>query len=300
MRSPAANSRSGDGEPLAAEAAVAVHERAGERVELGDVAAAQRDHDVAGEVVAGVLPTSRRAGASRVVSGSSETTSGRASRRRRGSRGRAPLRIASSASPLGSVALAAVLAELDRAVTFDDAGEEAAGADGGELVRVADQDVFPLRLLDAFEQRREDARLGHAGLVDDEHGSAAGGRRRGCCEQPVERGRGDAGLVLELLGGDAGRCGADHRDAALRERRRRRRAWRSSCPRRRARRRRRRGSGSWRPSRSIVACSRGERSRVARSVSSSRLAVTAGASAARPRSTSASAARSVASSSPVE
>ena len=38
----------GDGEALAAEAAVAVHQRAGERVELGDVAAAERDHDVPG------------------------------------------------------------------------------------------------------------------------------------------------------------------------------------------------------------------------------------------------------------
>ena len=102
-------------------------------------------------------------------------------------------------APLVAVALAAVLAQLDRAVTFDDAGEEAAGADGGQLSGVADQDDLRLRLLDAFEQRGEDAGLGHSGLVDDDE--AALGER--LLEEPVEGRRGNAGLVLQLLGRDA-------------------------------------------------------------------------------------------------
>ena len=96
--------------------------------------------------------------------------------------------------------------------------KQPAGADGGELVRVADQDRLAAGLLDELEHGREDARLGHAGLVDDEHGAgreASVGAR--LVEQPVERRRRDAGLVLELLGRDARRRGAEHRDARLRE-----------------------------------------------------------------------------------
>ena len=67
------------------------------------------------------------------------------------------------------VVLAAVLAQLDGAVSFDDAGEEAACADGGELVRVADQDRLAAGPFDQLEHGGEDACLGHAGLIDDEH-----------------------------------------------------------------------------------------------------------------------------------
>ena len=41
------------------------------------------------------------------------------------------------------VSLTPVLAEDDGAFALDDAGEEAAGADGGELLRIADQDRLP-------------------------------------------------------------------------------------------------------------------------------------------------------------
>ena len=116
------------------------------------------------------------------------------------------------------VSLAPVLAEDDGAFALDDAGEEAAGADGRELLRIADQDRLPLRLLDQLEHRREHARLRHRGLVDDEHGRVRqAALAAGVLEQPVERRGGDAGLVLELLGGDAGRCRAEDVDAHVGE-----------------------------------------------------------------------------------
>ena len=117
------------------------------------------------------------------------------------------------------VVLAAVLGQHDGALALDDAGEEPARADGGELVRVADQDRLPVRLLDEVEHGREDARLGHAGLVDDEHASRRG-RPPPARASSSRRWRvvgGDAGLVLELLGRDARRRGAEDRDARLRE-----------------------------------------------------------------------------------
>ena len=166
-----------DGEPVVAEAAVGVHERAGELVEVGDVAPAEGEHDVAGEVVAGVLPpVGEQAGARRdralgddeplALLGVGEVVAADAGA---DARERVAFEL---------VALAAVLGQHDGAVALDDAGEEPARADGGELVRVADQDRLPVRLLDEVEHGREDARLGHAGLVDDEHASRAAGRRR--------------------------------------------------------------------------------------------------------------------------
>ena len=133
-----------------AEPAVGVHERAGELVEVGDVAAAEREHDVAGEVVAGVLPPvgeqarSRRDGAlgddePLALLGVGEVVAADAGA---DARERVALEL---------VALAAVLGQHDGAFALDDAGEEPAGADGGELVRVADQDRLPVRLLDELE-----------------------------------------------------------------------------------------------------------------------------------------------------
>ena len=109
--------------------------------------------------------------------------------------------------------LAAVLGELDSAVTLDDAREETTGADSGQLVRIADQQRLPVRLLDPLEQRPEDPGLGHAGLVDDEQ--AALGQLG--LEEPVEGCRGNAGLVLELLGGDARGGAAEHGHAGRAE-----------------------------------------------------------------------------------
>ena len=188
---------------------MAVHERAGERVQLGDVAAAERDHDVAGEVVAGggppvgEQPRLRRerclgGDEAAFAFGEGEVVAAEAVADRLE-------RVA-----LVGVVLAAVLAELDRAVAFDDAGEEAAGADRGQLGGIADQDDLPLRLLDAFEQRREDARLGHPGLVDDDEaalgqlaaGGGGGAWSTGCRSRP-------ASFSAAMPGG----CGAEHRDA---------------------------------------------------------------------------------------
>src|SRR6266508_2657856 len=90
--------------------------------------------------------------------------------------------------------------DLDGAVALDDASEEAARTDGRELVRVADEDRLAACLFDPLEKRGENAGLCHAGFVDDD-GTAGRepARVASALEQPVERGRGDAHLILELL-----------------------------------------------------------------------------------------------------
>ena len=121
-------------------------------VELGDVAAAQGEHDVAGQVVAGVLPPvgeQPRPGRDGAVGddeplallGVGEVVAADAGAD------------ASERVAFELVVLAAVLGQLDRAVAFDDAGEEAACADGGELVRVADQDRLAAGSFDQVEHR---------------------------------------------------------------------------------------------------------------------------------------------------
>jgi hypothetical protein len=73
---------------------------------------------------------------------------------------------------LEPVALAAIVPKLERACALDYGGEEPAGADGGELLRIADKDRLPLRPLDEGEDAGEDARLRRPRLVDDEGASA--------------------------------------------------------------------------------------------------------------------------------
>lgn len=193
---------------------MAVHKCAGERVEFGDVAAAERDHHVPGVVVAGGGPpvgeqsrlrrerclggdqSSFAFGEGEVVA--AEAVADRLER-----------------APLLEVMLAAVLAQLDGAVAFDNPGEEAAGADRGQLAGIADQDDLPVRLFDALEQRREDPRFGHVGLVD--HDEAALGYL--ILEEAVECARGDAGFVLELLRGNDS---TSHSSLDLRHKNRRR------------------------------------------------------------------------------
>ena len=204
-------------QPILAEAAVGVHERAGELVEVGDVAAAEGEHDVAGEVVACMRPPvgeQARARGHRALGddeplallGVSEVVAADA------------CADTSESVPFELVALAAVLAEDDGAFALDDPGEEAAGADGRQLVRIADQDRLPLRLLDELEHGREHASLRHAGLVDDEHGPMRqSSLAAGMLEQSVQSRGGNAGLVLELLGGDAGRRRAENFDARVGE-----------------------------------------------------------------------------------
>ena len=69
-------------------------------------------------------------------------------------------------------ALAAVVCQLDCAESFAECRVKAAGADRGQLLRVTDEDRLPLGPLDVLEQWCEHTRLGHPGLVDDEHTAA--------------------------------------------------------------------------------------------------------------------------------
>ncbi len=70
-----------------------------------------------------------------------------------------------------------------------------------------------------MEEGGEDARLGHPGLVDDEHGAMwEPARRSRGGEEAVERDRGDPGLVREPLGSDPGGGGAEHGDLGGAER----------------------------------------------------------------------------------
>ena len=63
--------------------------------------------------------------------------------------------------------LAAIVEEFERAESFAQGGVKAAGADGGQLGRVADQDSLPFRSVDEFEHGYEYARLRHSRLVED-------------------------------------------------------------------------------------------------------------------------------------
>src|SRR5262245_61348473 len=67
-----------------------------------------------------------------------------------------------------------------------------------------------MRLLDALEQRRQNPRLGHPGLVDDDYAEIG----ELVSEETVECGRADARLDLQFLGRDSGGGSAEHRDAA--------------------------------------------------------------------------------------
>ena len=146
--------------------------------------------------------------------------------------------------------------KVDRIEPFAEGREEAAGSDRRQLLRVADQDRLPLRLVDELEQRRERARLGHAGLVDDEHAAARQAALiPGVEEEAVQSAAPDPGGGGELVGGAAARRGTEHRHAASRDRRRRGLGARSSCPHRRRRRRRRPGRGRDAASWTSIRCS---------------------------------------------
>jgi hypothetical protein len=182
-------------------------------VQVSDIAAAEGEHDVAREIVAGVCPPVGKQARARGhgAVGDDEPLS--------------LLRIsevvAADASPdfrervaLELVLLAAVLAEHDGALALDDPSEESAGADCGKLVRIADQDCLPVSPLDQCKHGRENARLRHRSLVDDDDGPVGQATfATGVLEQPMQSHRRDAGLVLELLGGDTGRGRAEDLDA---------------------------------------------------------------------------------------
>lgn len=118
---------------------------------------------------------------------------------------------------LEPVALAAVLPERERPFALDDGGEEPARADGGELVRVADENRLPLRPLDEGEDAGEDARLRHPRLVDDEYAVAReSGGPLGLEQEAVEGRAAQPGLVAQLLRGRARGGGAEDGDASVR------------------------------------------------------------------------------------
>ena len=166
-----------DDEPLVAEAPVGVHERAAELVQVGDVGSAESKHDVPGEVVARVLPPVGEQSCARGdrALGDDEPLAflgvGEVVAADSGADAREHL-------AFELVSLASVLGEHDCALALDDAGEEPARANRWELMRVADQDRLPSRLLDEVEHRREDARLGHCRPRRRRARSRAAGHRR--------------------------------------------------------------------------------------------------------------------------
>ena len=115
--------------------------------------------------------------------------------------------------PLGGVVLAAVLGQAERAEPIAEPGVESARADGGELTGVTDEDRLPACLVDHAKQRREGARVTHAGLVDDQDAMTGEATVSGGVEKKaVEGGASDAGDTGELVGGAATRRRPDHRD----------------------------------------------------------------------------------------
>src|SRR5581483_6028809 len=70
--------------------------------------------------------------------------------------------------PLGRIALAPVLGELDDIDAFGERGEQAARLDGRKLLRVTDQDELGVDGGSLFGERGEEPGAEHGGLVDHE------------------------------------------------------------------------------------------------------------------------------------
>ena len=103
--------------------------------------------------------------------------------------------------------LASVVAEFDRGLPRDESGEQSAGCDLGELLRVADEHDLGAASVDLVEDGGEVAGAGGAGFVDDEHGAVVESAGFVVVDGDAEsgdRGRRDAGGVGDLVGGDAG------------------------------------------------------------------------------------------------
>jgi hypothetical protein len=120
--------------------------------------------------------------------------------------GEVRLRVA-SAQPgerptFGEFPLAAVLGELERSQLLAEGLVEAAGADRGELTWIANQDRLSVCLFDEPQERREDARLSHPCLVNDQDAAVRQAVRAGRVdEQPMERAARDAGRGRHLKTG---------------------------------------------------------------------------------------------------
>jgi hypothetical protein len=152
-------------ELLATKPALRIEQCAGDGVELCDVGAPVGDHHADGEIRIGGLPPvgeQPRLRLRPVVGDIEPTLCGRV--------GKVVAALPSPQQgerpPFELVVLTAILRQLDRAFAFDDGGVEAAGADGGKLRGVADQDELRVRVLGLPEQTGERARVGHPRLVD--------------------------------------------------------------------------------------------------------------------------------------
>ena len=73
----------------------------------------------------------------------------------------------------GGVGEAVQFGELEGAVGVFDVAEDAAGADGGELLVVTDQPDTPTQRGDEVDDSVEGEGVGHPGLVDDHQGPRA-------------------------------------------------------------------------------------------------------------------------------
>ena len=196
-----------DGESLRAEPTMRLHERASQGVELGNVATTERDHDVGREIVLSRRPPVREEAGLR---GDCRLLRDQATPAIGEREVVAPDSVSDRCErpSLLRVALASVLGQLDGPNALGNAREQPARSDRWKLVGISDQHGLSVRPVDAIEQRREHACLRHPCLIDHDHAAD----REILGQQPVQRRRVDAGLVLELLGGDAGRgCAKDGR-----------------------------------------------------------------------------------------
>ncbi len=100
--------------------------------------------------------------------------------------------------------------------TAGEAGEGAAGVDGGELGGVTDEDQLRSSGGGVVEEPVEVAGADHPGLVDDHDVAGPEVTPAGVevTEEPVQRGGGDPGPVFELLGGSGGEGAPDDGVAA--------------------------------------------------------------------------------------
>ena len=163
----------GEAQPAGLELFVAqgsegAHRAAGAGVELGDVAAVVGDHHrgvgIAGRLPVGDEPLEDVGAVARV----GDAAVGGVGGERRLDR---PVAEAFERRALPGVVLAAVLGELDRLQPGGESGEQAAGGDRGQLVRIADEHELAASVIDVAEQPGCVARAEQAGLVDDEHRS---------------------------------------------------------------------------------------------------------------------------------
>jgi hypothetical protein len=115
-----------------------VHQPTRERVQLDDIAAAEGDHHIAGDVLTrGAPPVGEQSGSRRervvrdeqaiALVGEGEVIAAE------------PVSHRGESLALEFIVLTAVLRLFDRSLPFDDAREETTGANSGQLVWIADQ-----------------------------------------------------------------------------------------------------------------------------------------------------------------